>query len=58
MAVFRYLFIVLLVLANAVLTVDAKAAETQIHKEGKEKQRQIEALEAKSRNGIIEFTKE
>ena len=25
---------------------------------GKEKQRQIEALEAKSRNGIIEFTKE
>jgi len=52
MAVFRYLFIVLLVLANTVL-----AADTQIEKEGKEKQKAIEALEARSRNGIIEFTK-
>ena len=58
MAVFRYLFIVLLVLVNTVLTVDAKVAQTQIQKEGKERQKQIEALEAGSRNGIIEFTKE
>lgn len=58
MAVFRYLFILLLVLANAVFTADAKVAENQIEKEGKEKQKQIEALEARSRNGIIEFTKD
>ena len=54
MAVFRNLCIVLAVLVNATFA----SGMTEIEKQGQQRQKMIEALEAKSRNGIIEFTQD
>ena len=58
MAVFRYLCIVIAVLVNATFARIDKKGQTEIEKVGQHRQKTIEALEAKSRNGIIEFTQD